>query len=274
MNIYRPRIIEDKLTELFRHFPVVAVLGARQVGKSTLVQNLFGKKIPSIVFDPVVDVGNARQDPEFFLQNNPPPVFLDEIQYAPELLGPIKRQVDRSGKKGLYLLSGSQHLAVMRDIAESLAGRVAVVPLYPMTRREMAGQKKGNFLKNWVADETGLGIDRSLSPPLLFPQIWRGGYPGLLDLPIQVINPYWQSYLQTYIERDVRSVTSIGSLQTFGRFVRLLSALTSQEINFAHLGRDLGVDRKTAQAWLETVESTFLWFSLPAFSRNPIKRIA
>jgi len=111
--MYKTRILEEKIIELFRYYPVLAVLGARQVGKSTLVENLFGNKVKSVVFDPVVDIENARQDPEFFLQNHPPPVFLDEIQYAPELLGPIKRQVDRLQQKGLYILSGSQHLAVM-----------------------------------------------------------------------------------------------------------------------------------------------------------------
>lgn len=274
MNIYRPRLIEEKLLELFQYYPVLAVLGARQVGKSTLVKHLFSEKVASVVFDPVVDVANARQDPEFFLQNNPPPVFLDEIQYAPELLGPIKRQVDRLGTKGLFILSGSQHLSVMRDIAESLAGRVAVVPLYPMTWREAEGAAKGAFLKNWVAGDIGFKEIARPSPPALYPKIWRGGYPGILDLPDRLVGGYWQSYLQTYVERDVRAVANIGSLQTFGRFIRLLGALSAQEINYAHLGRDLGVDRKTARSWLETVESTFLWFSLPAFSRNPVKRIA
>ena len=96
--MYLPRLIQDKVVDLFQHFPVVAVLGARQVGKSTLVAHLFRGTLDTIVFDPVVDVGNARQDPEFFLQNHPAPVFLDEIQYAPELLGPLKRSVDRLGR--------------------------------------------------------------------------------------------------------------------------------------------------------------------------------
>ncbi|MGD9975788.1 MAG: AAA family ATPase [Desulfatirhabdiaceae bacterium] len=92
--MYKPRLLEARITGLFTYYPVVAVLGARQVGKSTLVGNLFGNRVESIVFDPVVDVENARQDPEFFLQNHPTPVFLDEIQYVPELLGPIKRQTE------------------------------------------------------------------------------------------------------------------------------------------------------------------------------------
>jgi predicted AAA+ superfamily ATPase len=272
--MYKPRLLEEKLIELFRYYPVVAVLGARQVGKSTLVETLFRSQMASVVFDPVVDVENARQDPEFFLQNHPPPVFFDEIQYAPELLGPIKRQVDRLKQKGLYILSGSQHLAVIRNISESLAGRVAVMPLYPMTRREIAGLEKSAFLENWVQGKAIFSDIQIAAPALLYPLIWRGGYPGVVDMPEHLIGNYWQSYLQTYVERDVRAVANIGSLQTFGQFVRLLAALSAQEVNNAHLGRELGVDRKTAQTWLETVQSTFLWFSLSAFSRNPVKRIA
>ncbi|RJP37504.1 MAG: ATP-binding protein [Desulfobacteraceae bacterium] len=291
MDTYKPRIIEDRLVELFRYYPVVAVLGARQVGKSTLVENLFGNRVDTVVFDPVVDIENARQDPVFFLQNHPPPVFFDEIQSAPELLGPIKRQVDRLRQKGLYILSGSQHLSVMRDIAESLAGRVALVHLYPMTWRELAGVSKGPFLEKWMAgngdinaidgvnDVAASDVDDRFTAdrqpaPKLFPLIWRGGYPGVMDLPDNLAGGYWQSYLQTYIERDVRSVANIVSLQTFGQFIRLLAAMSAQEINYAHLGRELGMDRKTAQAWLETTASTFLWINIPAFSRNPIKRIA
>lgn len=103
---YLNRIIEKKLVKLFEYFPVVAVLGARQVGKSTLVNNLFQDKIKTVVFDPVRDIGNARKDPDLFLQNNPAPLFLDEVQYAPELLSALKRSVDISGKNGQYILSG------------------------------------------------------------------------------------------------------------------------------------------------------------------------
>lgn len=273
MNRYKPRLIEERLIDLFRYYPIVAVLGARQVGKTTLVQNLFAAQVESFVFDPVIDIENARLDPEFFLQNHPPPVFLDEIQYAPELLGPIKRQVDRLQQKGLYILSGSQHLSVMRDISDSLAGRVGIAHLYPMTRRELAGLRKGLFLENWVQGKTVFDDEES-GQDLLYPLVWRGGYPALVDFPASMVAGYWKSYLQTYIERDVRSVANIGSLQTFGKFIQIVAALSAQEINYGHLGRELGVDRKTAQAWLETIQSTFLWFSIPAFSRNPVKRIA
>ena len=107
MNYYR-RLHHDRLIRLFEHFPIVAVLGARQVGKSTLIKEVFKDRLKTIVFDPVEDVGQARQDPDFFLQNNPPPLFLDEVQYAPELLAALKRKVDQSSGKGQYVLSCCQ----------------------------------------------------------------------------------------------------------------------------------------------------------------------
>lgn len=274
MNAYKRRILQENIAELFAHYPAVAVLGARQVGKSTLVENLFRSRVETVIFDPVVDIENARQDPEFFLQNHPPPLFLDEIQYAPELLGPIKRHIDREKKNGLYVLSGSQHLPALRNLGESLAGRVAIVNLLPMCRREMAGEGGPSFLENWVAGDWSEFRSVIETPPLLYPLLWRGGYPKIMELPDHLVSSYWASYFHTYVERDVRAVANIGSLQTFGQFISLLAALSAQETNFTELGRELGIDRKTAQAWIQVAEATFLWYSIPAFARNPVKKIA
>jgi predicted AAA+ superfamily ATPase len=272
---YKNRLLEGKLEELFRYYPVVAVLGARQVGKSTLVENLFRDRIGTVVFDPVVDVGNAREDPDFFLQNTMCPVFLDEIQFAPELLASMKRRVDRKKENGLYILSGSQNLAVLKNISESLAGRVAISNLLPMCRRELNEEAPSFFLEKWLSGEqVNLREAEAGEPEPIFPYIWRGGYPKIMELPDSLVPGYWESYLQTYIERDVRTIANIGSLQTFGRFVGLLAAHSSQEINHTQLGRELGVDRKTALAWTEVAQATFQWFTVPAFSRNPIKKIA
>jgi predicted AAA+ superfamily ATPase len=272
---YKNRLLEKKLVELFKYYPVVAVLGARQVGKSTLVENLFRDRIRTVVFDPVVDVGNAREDPDFFLQNIIPPVFLDEIQFAPELLSSIKRRVDQEKKNGLYILSGSQNLAVLKNISESLAGRVAILHLLPMCHRELTQEVAPSFLEKWLSGEqVDLREVKTREPEPVFPYIWRGSYPKIMELPDSLVPGYWESYLQTYIERDVRTIANIGSLQTFGRFIGLLAAHSSQEINHTQLGRELGVDRKTALAWTEIAQATFQWFTIPAFSRNPIKKIA
>lgn len=272
---YKHRLPEKKLLELFSYYPVITVLGARQVGKSTLVENLFRDRVGTVVFDPVVDIGNARQDPDFFLQNAELPVFLDEIQYAPELLSSIKRLVDRRKKNSLFVLSGSQNLSVLKDIAESLAGRVAIANLWPLGHREIAGDNTPGFIADWLENDS-INFDRwsNRQVEAVFPKIWRGGYPKIMELPDHLVPGYWQSYLQTYIERDVRTVANIGSLQTFGNFIGLLAALSAREINQNQLGRELGVDRKTALAWTEIAEATYQWISIPAFSRNPIKQIS
>lgn len=273
---YKNRLLENRLEDLFQYYPIVAVLGARQVGKSTLVETLFRDRVKTVVFDPVVDVAGAREDPDFFLQNNPPPVFLDEIQYAPELLASLKRKSDQEKRNSLYILSGSQNLAVIRNISESLAGRVAISDLLPMCRRELMEEaERASFLEEWLnTEDPDLQAWTSFSSEPVFPRIWRGGYPKVAELPDHLVPGYWESYLQTYIERDVRTIANIGSLQTFGRFIGLLAAHSAQEINHTHLGRELGVDRKTALAWTEIGQSTFQWISFPAFSRNPVKRIA
>jgi len=272
---YKKRHIEHKVLELFTYFPVVAVLGARQVGKSTMVTHLFQDSIETIVFDPVQDVSNARHDPDFFLQNVPMPAFLDEIQYAPELLSSIKRKVDFEGKNGLYIISGSQNLSVLRNISESLAGRVAIVQLAPMSRRELEEQEAGNFLHAWLSGQDIMKVNPAKEEPIpVYPLLWRGGYPKLMELPDHLIPGYFQSYLQTYIERDVRTVANIGSLQSFGRFIGLLATHSAQEVNYNQLGREFGIDRKTAVAWTEIAEATYQWLSVPAFARNPIKKIA
>ncbi len=273
MDNYKSRLIEKRVIELFTYYPVVAVLGARQVGKSTLVENLFAEKLATTVFDPVVDIGNARQDPDFFIQNTQTPAFLDEIQYAPELLGSIKRKVDRDKQNGQYILSCSQNLSVLKDISESLAGRVAIINLWPMTRNELAEEPGIGFLQAWLTNHNKNALVLPESLPT-YTSIWHGGYPKIAELPEHLVPGYWQSYMQTYIERDVRKVANIGSLQTFGRFIGLLAALTAQEINHNQLGRELGIARNTALAWTEIAESTYQWLSVPAFSRNPVKKLS
>jgi predicted AAA+ superfamily ATPase len=272
---YRIRLVEQMLQELCAHFPVVAVLGARQVGKSTLIQHVFGAEYDEVVFDPVQDVEQARSDPDFFLSNHPGKLFLDEVQYAPELLAAIKRRVDRSGKPGQFILSGSQNLAVIKNISESLAGRVAIVELHGLTFQEIQRGASGG-LEGWVTGDTEAFAKSDFvgEPPSWYATIFRGGFPGTLDLPEALLPRFFESYLQTYVERDIRSVANIGNLQLFSRFFRLLGALSCTEVNASQIGRDLDMDRRTALAWKDILVSTYQWTEIPAFSRNAVKRVA
>jgi hypothetical protein len=283
---YRKRHIEDRVSRMAGRLPVVLVCGPRQSGKSTLLGRLFGQGCRCFVFDAVTDAGGAKSDPELFLRLNPSPLILDEVQHVPRLLDIIKREVDaRPGENGLYFLSGSQQLQVLREVSESLAGRVAVIDLWPMSRSEAEGDDRPGLV------ELLLGTDEPLTAPTLvarlaaahgqsaaggrlLERIFRGGYPRLLDFDTVDIEEWFSSYLLTYVERDVRLLRDLSDPHDFSRFVRLLAAITAQEINFSELGREIGITPRTARGWLDVLVASYQVRLLDAFSGNAVKRVS
>ncbi len=275
--MYKERIITEKLRSLFSTFPVVVVSGARQVGKSTLLKHTF-PDVPSILFDAALDVGAARREPDVFLDNHPAPVILDEIQYAGELVSAIKRRVDKNKRPGMYLLTGSQQWSVLKGISESLAGRAVFLTLEGFALTEI-GQciDHPSWLQRWLDGPDAVINDRPkrFEPGrTLYEQLWRGWLPETDTLPLEMIPAFYQGYLQTYIERDVRLIQDVLDWQQFGKFVQLTSALTAQEINFSQLGRDIGITTQTAKRWLSVLSATFQWQDVYAYSGNTIKRIS
>ena len=276
--MYVRRFLTDKLYKLVESFPVVVISGARQVGKSTLLQNTLGIEAEIVVFDPVIDVENARQDPELFLNNHPTPLILDEIQYAPELVASIKRRIDLDRAPGQYILTGSQQWGVMKSMSESLAGRAVFLDLYSFCLLEIS---QSDFTMPWIvrwldSPDVFLAKRQSRLPAkiTLYEQLWRGFLPEAQFLSLDVIPDFLGAYQRTYIERDVRLLAEVSDLQLFGRFLQLVSALTAQEINFSQLGRELGLTPQTAQRWLDILKATFQWFEIPAYSGNLIKRVS
>lgn len=279
---YKKRLLESKLRQIGQHFPVVVLTGARQVGKSTLFRHLL-PEARAITFDPVIDVGNARQDPELFLDQLQLPVILDEIQYSPELLSVIKRRVDDNKKPGQYWLTGSQNLSVLKNVSESLAGRAALLSLFPMTLSERYDDASSwfvnyindphAFLKQKIIRQKIMNIPANTNESLST-VLWKGGYPGLIDLSNDLIADALESYLRTYIERDVRLLMEVSDLQEFSRFVQLLANLTAQEIRYTHLGREIGISPQTAQRWLNLLINTYQWTEIPAYSGNTLKRVS
>ena len=283
MPLYHTRLAETRVLRMAELFPVVCLLGARQVGKSTLLAHLLGSKAKAFVFDPLDDLFNARRDPELFLSDNPPPLILDEVQYAPELLPAIKRRVDRQPEaRGLYFLTGSQNLAVLKDVAESMAGRAGILELPAMTLAEWIGRVPAPsgrcWLERWFSGEEGF----SASPPArvaadapLSHRMWTGLMPKTTeargDSDIADIH---RSHVMTYLERDVRRAGNIEHLDEFRRFLAVMAALTGQELNLSQLGRDVGISRLTAQKWLAVLGATYQWIQLPAYHGNTIKRLA
>lgn len=271
---YRTRHIEAKLLQYAEYFKVILVTGARQVGKSTLLQQLL-PAVKSFVFDPVQDLYGARQDPDLFLETFPAPLILDEVQYVPELLPALKRKVDRTDGPAQYFLTGSQNLSMLRSVAESMAGRVGILNLEGLTLHEMFEQPDTAWLESYLkSPETICRGNELLSIPPLVNVLWRGALPGLLDMPDEIAPDYFRSYIQTYVERDIRVLENIRELSAFDRFLGLSAALCGQEINASQLGREIGITPATARRWLDLLENTFQWLELYPYHGNTVKRVS
>lgn len=272
--MYLKRHLESKLSRFAQNFKTVLVVGARQVGKSTLLSHCF-PDYKHITFDGLTDDFGAKADPTLFLNNFPPPLILDEIQYCPQLLAPIKRYVDENDGKGLYFFTGSQNFNTLKNAADSMAGRVGILQLDALSFSEIA-QTPQHFLSTYFSNPNTLAKNYKGHLPLkntLYEMIWRGGMPDVINLATQDVNDYFSSYMQTYIERDVRLLENVQDLSGFERFVRLTAALTAQEINYAQLGRAIGITRITAHKWLDILTHTYQWHVLPPYHGNIIKRI-
>ena len=275
---YIKRSLSKLIQELMTHYPVVIINGARQVGKSTLAQHLF-PNYRYVLFDPVIDVYNAKKDPELFLSSHGTPLILDEIQYTPEVVPTIKRRVDHNKKPGQYLLTGSQQWAVMKHLAESLAGRAAIVELEGLSLQEIGAQTfNPSWLELWMSssDSELISIfsERLTLPKTLPEQIWYGFLPRVQSLPENLVSRYHLDYFRTYLERDVRLFGDVNDITLFERFTRIVAALSAQEINYAQIGRELGVVPQTSKRWLNALKATFQWFEVPAYSNNIIKRVS
>lgn len=270
---YKERAVSGKLANLVSHFPVVVVSGARQVGKSTLLKHQF-PKWDRVVFDPVIDVGNARLDPELFLNNHPSPLILDEIQYCPEVVPSIKRRVDEDKRPGLYILTGSQQWSVIKTISESLAGRAVFLDLEGFSLAEIGTFATGpSWLEKYL--EAPDRFAREPHPRLrlsrtLYEQLWRGWLPEMNRHPLDLGEDFFSAYLRTYIERDARLMLDVADWQQFGRFVQLAAALTAQEVNHSQLGRNIGITPQSAKRWLAVLKATFQWHEIPAFHWHEI----
>lgn len=277
INMLKRRFITKKLQEMSKVFSVIAITGARQVGKTTLLHELFGTDFDYVVFDPLLDIENARTEPDFFLRNHSTPLILDEVEYVPEIVSALKRKVDSNKKTGQYFLTGSQQWGIMKSMKESLAGRAVFLDLDGFSLCEIGGiDRYMPWLPLWLESTVKLGkvSYNLLEEKNTLEQIWRGWFPKAQEIPLEMIPVFYQSYHRTWIERDVRSIAEVSDWQLFGRFVQLASALTAQEINFSELGRELGVTPQTSSRWLELLKGAFQWFEIPAFSINHLKKIS
>ena len=271
MQHYIERSLEPVLERAASEFPAVVLTGPRQAGKTTLLQRVFGASYRYVSLD-LPDVrAAALDDPRGFLEMNGPPVIFDEVQHAPNLLPYVRERIDADrDAHGRYLLTGSQNLMLAEKVTESLAGRAAVLRLFPLSRREAEG-RPGLGLP-W---EGGPG-SRPV-PGTAFGDLWhsflRGGYPELVASPDRDPFLWHASYMQTYLERDVRTVRNVGDLNQYQSFLRVLAARSAQLLNLTDVARDLGVAVNTAKAWLSMLEATYQVMVLRPYFANVGKRL-
>lgn len=268
--MYIERKIEVKMQYLAEHFPVIVLTGARQTGKTTLIKKTVGKNkdITYVTLDYPRLRDFARNDPELFLQQYTPPVIIDEIQYAPELLPYIKIAVDQNRTSGQYYLTGSQMFRMMKNVSESLAGRVGLLSLYGFSRAEILKTEEIPFLPDKLLE---LKAEETITT--VFDKIYRGSMPRLVADEALDPEDYFGEYLQTYLERDIRDLLEIRNESKFQKFLACTAARTGQELNLSDIGKDVGIDSKTAESWLSLLVSSGIVYLLHPYSGNTIKRI-
>ncbi len=268
---YIQRSLESVLNRAAQEFPVVILTGPRQSGKTTLLKHLFAESHTYVSLEPPDIRAAAGEDPRGFLAMYPPPCILDEVQYAPDLLPYIKERVDADrSEAGQYLLTGSQNLLLMEQVTESLAGRAAVLRLLPLSQRETLGTPQAPF--PWESEEK-----RPLHRESAYAKLWegfvRGNYPELIADPTKDSTLWHASYIQTYVERDVRSLRQVGDLTTFQSFLRAIASRSSGLLNLTEVSRDIGVAVNTAKAWLSILEATYQVIALRPYFANIGKRL-
>lgn len=284
MGKYKTRTIERSLNSLIGNCPVIMITGPRQVGKTTLLNHLVEtskEKINYISLDNILIRNQAIEDPELFLRTYEAPLIIDEFQYAPELLSYIKIKVDNARKNEmfgdgksvgtLYYLTGSQVFQPMKDISESLAGRIGILDLYGFSTRELSKVDESIFIPDINLLKEKKRVENE-STKKIFERIINGSYPEVNNNAGRNREQFYEDYIRTYIERDVRQLINIKDEHKFIKFISSIAARTSQEYNAFEIAGDVGIDSKTVDEWISILKNTHLIYMLQSYSNNNIKK--
>jgi predicted AAA+ superfamily ATPase len=276
--VYIKRHLEKIIYERAITYQTVLLTGARQVGKSTLLENSVAKDIPQFTLDDLTMLAFIKSDMQGFLAENKPPIFIDEVQYAPELFRGIKMIIDkRKNDDGLYFMTGSQKFELMQGVSETLSGRICILNLLGLSAREMDGETfdKPFFPTQEFLESQAFGArkkSKRLDVQKFWQRIHRGFLPRLGAKPSVDWESYYAGYLKTYIERDVKKLTQVGDTIAFVNFMTTLAARTGQLLNLASVARDVGVSEPTIKKWLSVLEASNIIYLLQPFSLNITSR--
>lgn len=271
---YITRSLENVVEQVTKEYPVVLVTGPRQVGKTTMLRKLMeGTDRGYVTLDDLNERNIAKTDPELFLQLHRPPVLIDEVQYAPELFTYIKLHVDQSHAPGAFWLTGSQVFKLMRGVQESLAGRVAVLSMTPLSQAEIHGGTAEPFAVD-MESLSARRINRAEADARgIFERIYRGSMPAIISGAHGNQQIFYGSYLSTYIERDVRDLSDAADSLKFLRFITAVAARCGQMLNVADIARDVDINQVQAKDWLGILETLGIIFYLHPYSNNLLKRL-
>lgn len=272
----KQRTLKQTILQVTKSFPVLMLTGPRQVGKTTLLEDCAEPGRSYVTLDDLDQRALAQTDPALFLQMHKPPLIIDEVQYAPQLFSYIKIQVDKIKQAGMYWLTGSQKFSLMKNVTESLAGRIAILDLLGLSQAEVNDRASQvmPFLPTpeWLAHASQYA-NKSMTLTDVYQAIWQGSYPKvLLDKHISR-DIFYNSYVQTYLQRDVHDLLNTRQDRAFRLFLRAIAARTGQLLNYSDLARDVDIDHKTAKTWLSVLEASGMIYLLQPYHNNISKRL-
>lgn len=267
------RNAKNTIIDVSKTFPVVLVSGPRQVGKSTLLNSIADKSRKIVSLDNPSIRALAKTDPELFLQRYSPPVLIDEVQYAPELFPFIKIIVDERKRPGDFWLTGSQMFKLMKNVTESLAGRVGIVPLLGLSNSEICNNNFDEFEVNPDKLIHRLDCAKRMDINEVFERIFKGSFPHLYEVENVNLNIYFESYLETYLSRDVRELEQVGNETAFLKFIKVVAARTGTVLNYETLAQETEISSPTAKHWLSILISSGIVTLVEPFSSNALKRV-
>lgn len=267
------RSIRNTILETSETFPVVLLTGPRQVGKSTLLESLAEPTRKKVSLDNPTIRALAKNDPELFLQRYAPPVLIDEVQYAPELFPYIKILVDKRKQCGDFWLTGSQMFRTMKNVTETLAGRAGIIHILGLSNSEINGFHPGAFSADLQTLLGKLPMARQMNVTEIFERIFRGSMPRLYENSKVKLHTYFESYLDTYISRDIRDLTQLGDESAFLKFIKVVAARTATNLNYDALATETGITGPTAKSWLSILVSSGIVTLIEPYFNNALKRV-
>ncbi|MDO4221925.1 MAG: ATP-binding protein [Akkermansia sp.] len=270
---YITRGLRGEILDMNKHYPCVLITGSRQVGKSTLLQQIMPKGMRYLSMDDEQLADYAQRDPAGFLESFGTPLCIDEVQYVPKLFRAIKARVDADRHAGLYWLTGSQRYLMMKGVSESLAGRIGIADMYTLSQNEAYGNGKADGF-NLAAPAKSLCKESVCDIPELYARIMRGGYPELFRDPSLETGKFFRNYVNTYVKRDVHDLVNVGDDVAFTKFMRAAALRTGQQLVYADLAKSADVSPKTAASWISILVASGIVELVQPYYVNTTKRLA